>query len=68
MISLLSLLLMPSLIHSANTDLVDFNKFDLDSGVKDIMWCGSSNEMILVLSEKGNIYRSRDRGATWKKI
>ena len=32
------------------------------------MWCGSSNEAILVLSEKGSIYRSRDKGISWKKL
>ena len=24
----------------ANTDDVDFTRYELDSGVKDIMWCG----------------------------
>jgi len=32
------------------------------------MWCGNSDEVILVLTEKGAIYRSRDRGYTWKKL
>jgi len=32
------------------------------------MWCGNTNEVILVQSEKGTIYRSRDRGESWKKL
>lgn len=32
------------------------------------MWCGSNNEAILVLSDKGTVYRSRDRGVSWKKL
>lgn len=33
-----------------------------------MMWCGTSNEVILVLTENGTIYRSRDRGGSWKKL
>ena len=32
------------------------------------MWCGQNNEAILVLTEKGTIYRSRDKGSSWKKL
>ena len=32
------------------------------------MWCGINDESILVLSEKGSVYRSRDRGNSWKKL
>jgi len=32
------------------------------------MWCGSTNEVLLVQSEAGTIYRSRDRGDSWKKL
>ena len=65
---LMSLLVAPSLLKAPNTDAVDFNKYDLDSPVKDLMWCGLNNEFILVLSDKGSIYRSRDRGISWKKL
>jgi photosystem II stability/assembly factor-like uncharacterized protein len=53
---------------SSSADSVDYHKFELDSSVRDIMWCGNKNEAILVLSEKGSVYRSRDRGTTWKKL
>ena len=54
--------------HAANTDLIDYSKFDLDGLVSDMMWCGASNEVILVLTEPGTVYRSRDRGGSWKKL
>lgn len=33
-----------------------------------MMWCGSTNEVILVLTDNGTVYRSRDRGGSWKKL
>lgn len=54
--------------HAANTDQIDYNKYELDSPVSDMLWCGNNNEVILVLSNKGSVYRSRDRGTTWKKL
>jgi len=32
------------------------------------MWCGSNDETILVKTGDGSIYRSRDRGANWKRL
>ena len=40
----------------------------MDSPIHDMMWCGTSNEVILVLSNAGTVYRSRDRGQGWKKL
>jgi len=59
---------MSALAMAANTDQVDYSKYDLDGLVTDMMWCGSSNEVILVLTDPGTVYRSRDRGASWKKL
>jgi len=61
-------LLLPGLILSANTDMIEINKNGLDSLVKDIMWCGNSNDVVLVLSENGTPYKSRDKGHTWKRL
>jgi len=33
-----------------------------------MMWCGSTNDAILVLTTDGTIYRSRDRGQNWKRL
>jgi Ni/Co efflux regulator RcnB len=55
-------------LGAPNTDNIDYNRYDLDTPVSDMMWCGTSNEVILVLTESGTVYRSRDRGATWRKL
>jgi hypothetical protein len=60
--------LLPSLLFAANNDMVDAFKHELDGQVKDILWCGALNEAILVLTDPGTLYRSRDRGQTWKKL
>ena len=54
--------------RTANTYQIDYSKYDLDGMVSDMMWCGASNEVILVLTEPGTVYRSRDRGSSWKKL
>ena len=57
-----------SQISAVNSDKVSFQIFEIDSPLGDIMWCGNTNEVILVQSELGTIYRSRDRGDSWKKL
>lgn len=41
----------------------------LDSSLVDINWCGSAgnDNTVLVLTEKGSVYRSEDKGMTWTK-
>jgi hypothetical protein len=48
--------------------MIDYNKYEMDAPITDMMWCGSSNEVILVLTNAGTVYRSRDRGQAWKKL
>ena len=47
---------------------VDFQTFDLDGQVHDLMWCGYNDEVILMHTNDGTIYRSRDRGMSWKRL
>ena len=49
-------------------DKVDFQTFDLDGQVHDLMWCGFNDETILMHTSDGTIYRSRDRGLSWKRL
>lgn len=63
-----ALLLLAALTSAANTDQIDYNKYELDSMVNDMMWCGAQNEAILVLTQLGTVYRSRDKGSSWKKL
>ena len=41
----------------------------LDSSIKEVRWCGkTTQEILLALTERGSVYRSSDKGFTWKKI
>lgn len=57
-----------NVVRAVNSDKVSFQIFEIDGPLLDIMWCGNTREVILVQSEKGTIYRSRDRGESWKKL
>ena len=47
---------------------VDFQTFDLDGQVHDLLWCGNHNDIVLMHTSEGFIYRSRDRGGSWKHL
>ena len=49
-------------------DRVEFQTFELDGEIDDMMWCGQNDEVILVKTDDGSIYRSRDRGGNWKRL
>jgi len=55
-------------VEAVNHNKVSFQIFEIDSPLIDIMWCGNTNDIILVQTEQGTIYRSRDRGDSWKKL
>lgn len=45
-----------------------FHLSHLDSMLSDILWCGGSQEIVLVLSDNGSVYRSTDKGFKWNKM
>lgn len=47
---------------------VEFQTFRVDGQIKETLWCGKNNEVVLVLTEDGGIYRSADRGSQWTKL
>jgi hypothetical protein len=47
---------------------IDHKQYDLDSPPKELVWCGVSRESVLLLTEKDSLYRSEDKGFTWKKM
>ena len=47
---------------------VDFQTFDIDGQVHDLMWCGYNDEIVLMHTSEGTIYLSRDRGLSWKRL
>ena len=54
--------------HKDMASAVDFQTFDLDGQVHDLMWCGYNDEVVLMHTSEGTIYRSRDRGLSWKRL
>ena len=42
--------------------------FEIDSDVNDVIWCGSNNQSILLLTELSSLYKSDDNGFSWKKL
>jgi hypothetical protein len=47
---------------------VNFKLIELDSPPQDITWCGSSKDTVLVLTERNSLYRSDDKGFSYKKL
>ncbi len=47
---------------------IDTKKFDLDSPPKDLVWCGTSRETVLLLTENNSLYRSDDKGFNWRLL
>ena len=54
--------------RSAMSAAVDFQTFELDGEVKNLLWCGNNDEIILLHADDGTVYRSRDRGNSWKRL
>ena len=54
--------------NKSMADKIDFKTFDLDGQVHDLMWCGFNDEIVLMHTADGTIYRSRDRGLSWKRL
>ena len=65
---LLHLIKIFELIAILSFSKVDFKIFEIDSLVNDIVFCGSNNEIMFVLTEKNSVYQSSNKGFTWKKL
>lgn len=53
------------------TNIVGNFPSTLDSPLIDMNWCGKdaqNDQGIVLLSAKGSVYRSEDRGTTWQKM
>ena len=60
------LLLFFSLVYSAGT--VEHRQYDLDAPPKDLVWCGVNRDTVLLLTEVNSLYKSEDKGFSWKKL
>lgn len=48
--------------------VVNFKFTDIDSPAMELVWCGSSKDTLLILSEKSSLYRSDDKGFSFRKL
>jgi len=51
-----------------NSGNIDFRINYIDSIVNNIVWCGNNNESILILTEISSVYKSDDKGFSWKLL
>ena len=66
--NLLLILFISILFSSISTGNVDYKSYELDSTPKDLLWCGSTREVVLILTETNSLYRSEDKGFTWRLL
>jgi hypothetical protein len=48
--------------------IVNFKLTDLDSSAMDLVWCGNAKDTLIILTEKNSLYRSDDKGFSFKKL
>lgn len=56
------------MISYSTQNLIDYKSYNTDSIPKEIVFCGISSQVILVTTEESSVYRSEDKGFSWKKI
>ena len=59
------LLLFSNIISNGN---IEFKRYEIDSPPKDLVWCGTSKETVLLLSENNSLYKSEDKGFNWRLL
>jgi hypothetical protein len=64
---ILALFMLTNLI-GISCGTVDLKQYDLDSETKDLIWCGAGRDVVLILTETNSLYKSEDKGFTWKKL
>ena len=55
-------------LYVSGSGVIEHKQYDLDSPPKDLVWCGPNRESVLLLSELDSLYKSEDKGFTWKKL
>jgi len=56
------------LIRTYLSSSIDYKFNELDSTPVNLVWCGVSKEIVLVLTEQNSLYRSDDKGFSWNKL
>lgn len=63
-----SILFIVSLLALAESGNIDVKNYDLDSPPKDLIWCSESKDIVLTLTENNSLYRSDDKGFSWRLL
>jgi hypothetical protein len=64
-ISIIIILLISGCVISGT---IDFKQYDIDAQPVDLVWCGTNRDTVFIVSELNSLYRSDDRGFSWKKL
>lgn len=56
------------IIEDPDADKVTFQTTLIGTELADIIWCGTSKESVLVVTEGGVVYYSNNGGLEWKKL
>jgi hypothetical protein len=57
-----------TLISSLQNGKVEYAHSEIDSNIKEIIWCGESSNILLAISDKNSLYQSDNKGFMWRKM
>lgn len=67
-ITILVAVLAGLLVCAVDTSKLAHSRTNLDGLMQEYVWCGDENEVVLIRTESNSVYRSDDRGVTFKRI
>jgi hypothetical protein len=65
---LFRILILSVLAYCVLSGTIDFKQYDIDAQPVDLVWCGANRDTVFIVSELNSLYRSDDRGFSWKKL
>ncbi|CAG9311653.1 unnamed protein product [Blepharisma stoltei] len=65
---ILSFCLVSFALAEPNPDRVEYQYIDLNSPVTEIKFCGAQDEVMLLLTTENSVYRSENKGFSWKPL
>ena len=59
------LMLFSNIVSDGN---IQVKTYEIDAPPKELVWCGTSRETVLLLSENNSLYKSEDKGFNWRLL